>query len=92
MSDKATLNINGETYDFPVFQSSEGELCVEISKLRGLSDGVTTLDRGFKNTASCESKMGSEAWRWLRTGGAHKLKITSCPSKATRASDPQKSL
>ena len=57
MSDKATLNINGETYDFPVFQSSEGELCVEISKLRGLSDGVTTLDRGFKNTASCESKI-----------------------------------
>ena len=55
MSDKATLNINGETYDFPVFQSSEGELCVEISKLRGLSDGVTTLDRGFKNTASCKS-------------------------------------
>ena len=57
MSDKATLNINGETYDFPVFQSSEGELCIEISKLRGLSDGVTTLDRGFKNTASCESKI-----------------------------------
>ena len=57
MSDKATLNINGETYDFPVFQSSEGELCVEIIKLRGLSDGVTTLDRGFKNTASCESKI-----------------------------------
>ena len=57
MSDKATLNINGETYDFPVFQSSEGELCNEISKLRGLSDGGTTLDRGFKNTASCESKI-----------------------------------
>ena len=57
MSEKATLNINGGSYDLPILKSSEGELCVEISKLRGLSDGVTTIDRGFKNTASCESKI-----------------------------------
>ena len=57
MSDKATLNINGGSYDLPILQSSEGELCIEISKLRGLSNGVTTFDRGFKNTASCESKI-----------------------------------
>ena len=57
MSEKATLNINGGSYDLPILKSSEGELCIEISKLRGLSDGVTTIDRGFKNTASCESKI-----------------------------------
>jgi citrate synthase len=57
VSEKATLNINGGSYDLPILKSSEGELCIEISKLRGLSDGVTTIDRGFKNTASCESKI-----------------------------------
>ena len=57
MTEKATLNINGGSYDLPILKSSEGELCVEISELRGLSDGVTTIDRGFKNTASCESKI-----------------------------------
>ena len=57
MTEKATLNINGGSYDLPILKSSEGELCIEISKLRGLSDGVTTIDRGFKNTASCESKI-----------------------------------
>ena len=57
MSDKATLNVNGGSYDLPIIQSSEGELCIEIGKLRGLSNGVTTFDRGFKNTASCESKI-----------------------------------
>ena len=57
MSDKATLNVNGGSYDLPLLKSSEGELCIEISKLRGLSNGVTTFDRGFKNTASCESKI-----------------------------------
>lgn len=57
MSEKATLNVNGGSYELPILKSSEGELCIEITKLRGLSDGVTTIDRGFKNTASCESKI-----------------------------------
>ena len=57
MSEKATLNVNGGSYELPILKSSEGELCIEIGKLRVLSDGVTTIDRGFKNTASCESKI-----------------------------------
>ena len=57
MSEKATLNVNGGSYDLPLLKSSEGELCIEISKLRGQSNGITTIDRGFKNTASCESKI-----------------------------------
>jgi citrate synthase len=58
VSDKATLNINGgSSYDLPLLKGSEGELCIEISKLRVQSNGITTFDRGFKNTASCESKI-----------------------------------
>ena len=58
MSDKATLNINGgSSYDLPLLKGSEGELCIDISKLRVQSNGITTFDRGFKNTASCESKI-----------------------------------
>ncbi len=57
MSEKATLNVNGGNYDLPLLKSSEGELCIEIGKLRGQTNGITTIDRGFKNTASCESKI-----------------------------------
>jgi len=58
VSDKATLNINGgSSYDLPLLKGSEGELCIDISKLRVQSNGITTFDRGFKNTASCESKI-----------------------------------
>jgi citrate synthase len=57
VSEKATLNVNGGSYDLPLLKSSEGELCIEISKLRDQSNGITTIDRGFKNTASCESKI-----------------------------------
>ena len=49
MSEKATLNVNGGSYDLPLLKSSEGELCIEISKLRDQSNGITTIDRGFKN-------------------------------------------
>ena len=57
MSDKATISIDGESYDFPVYKGIEGDVCIDIKNLRSLSEGVTTIDRGFKNTASCESKI-----------------------------------
>ena len=56
MSDKATISIDGASYDFPVYRGVENDVCIDIKALRGLS-GVTTIDRGFKNTASCESKI-----------------------------------
>ena len=56
MSDKATISIDGESYDFPVYRGVEDDVCIDIKTLRGAS-GVTTIDRGFKNTASCESKI-----------------------------------
>ncbi len=55
MSDKATLEINGEKYEFPILIGSENEVAIDIKSLRSATDGVITLDPGYKNTGSCES-------------------------------------
>ena len=54
MSEKATITIDGQSYELPVTTGSENEKAIDVSSLRGQS-GVITLDRGFKNTGSCES-------------------------------------
>jgi citrate synthase len=55
MSDKATLEINGEKYEFPIVIGSENEVAINIKALRGSTGGVITIDPGYKNTGSCES-------------------------------------
>ena len=55
MSEKETLEINGQKYDFPIINGSENEKAINISSLRAVTGGVTTIDPGFKNTGSCES-------------------------------------
>ncbi|MDY7394369.1 citrate synthase [Aureibaculum sp. 2210JD6-5] len=55
MSDKATLAVNGKSYEFPIIKGTEDELAINISSLRGSTGGLITLDPGFKNTGSCES-------------------------------------
>jgi len=55
MSDKATLEVNGQQYDFPIKLGTENEVAIDISNLRSTIGGVITLDSGFKNTGSCES-------------------------------------
>ena len=55
MSEKATLEINGQKYDFPIINGSENEKAINISSLRAVTGGVTTIDPGFKNTGSCAS-------------------------------------
>ncbi len=54
MSKQATLEFDGKKYDFPVTVGTEGEIGIEIKKLRGEA-GLITLDPGYKNTGSCES-------------------------------------
>ena len=54
MSKKAELHYDGKVYEIPVVIGTENENAIDISKLRGKS-GLITLDRGFKNTGSCES-------------------------------------
>lgn len=55
MANFATLEVNGKKYEFPVLVGSENEVTIDISNLRSVTNGVTTLDPGFKNTSSCES-------------------------------------
>ena len=57
MSDKAILEINGQKYEFPTFIGSENEVAIDISTLRSVTGGVTTIDPGFKNTGSCTSEI-----------------------------------
>ncbi|MFQ3369611.1 MAG: citrate synthase [Flavobacteriaceae bacterium] len=57
MSKKATLLINNQEFDFPIILGSENELSIDIKNLRSLTGGITTIDPGFKNTSSCESKI-----------------------------------
>ena len=54
MSKIAKLNFDGNTYDLPIVQGSEGEKGIDISNLRSQS-GLITLDTGFKNTGATKS-------------------------------------
>jgi citrate synthase len=54
MTETATLQVQGKTYNLPVVIGTENEVAVDISKLRAES-GVITLDDGYGNTGSCRS-------------------------------------
>ena len=54
MSETATLQVQGKTYNLPVVVGTENEVAVDIQKLRAES-GVITLDDGYSNTGSCQS-------------------------------------
>lgn len=51
---KATLTIEGATYDLPIYSPTSGPDVLDIRKLYGQA-GVFTYDPGFTSTASCES-------------------------------------
>jgi len=55
MSSKAILEIRGGKFEFPLVEGTEKEVAVDVKQLRGATQGVTTIDPGFKNTASCKS-------------------------------------
>ncbi len=57
MSEKAILEIDGKRYEFPVLRGTENELAIDIKTFRSATNGIITLDSGFKNTGSCESKI-----------------------------------
>ena len=54
--DKATLTLGGNDYELDVVKGSEGEVGVDISKLRAQSKAIT-LDPGYGNTGSCKSSI-----------------------------------
>jgi len=57
MLEKATIEINGQKYDFPLVKGTENEIGINIKTLRGVSGGIVTIDPGYKNTGSCESEI-----------------------------------
>ena len=50
----ATLNVNGESYELPIFSPTAGPDVIDIRKLYAQA-GVFTYDPGFTSTASCDS-------------------------------------
>lgn len=55
MARTATLEIDGEKYEFPLIEGTEKELGIDIKNLRTATNGIVTLDPGYKNTGACES-------------------------------------
>ncbi len=51
---EATLTLNGKTIALPTVTGSEGEVGINVEKLRGQT-GAITLDPGYGNTGACRS-------------------------------------
>ena len=51
---KATLSVDGKSYEFPVYEGATGPDVIDISKLYAQT-GKFTYDPGFTSTASCAS-------------------------------------
>lgn len=56
MTQHCTLNLDGEDHKLPVVTGTEHEKGIDISKLRQTT-GYITLDNGYGNTGSCQSKV-----------------------------------
>ncbi|MFY0630084.1 MAG: citrate synthase [Flavobacteriaceae bacterium] len=55
MSDIAKLQIGDDSYEFPLIKGSENEVAIDVKTLRGATNGVITIDPGYKNTGACLS-------------------------------------
>ncbi|MCP4185704.1 MAG: citrate (Si)-synthase [Hyphomicrobiales bacterium] len=53
---KATLTIDGESWDFPIYSGNMGPDVIDITSLYKVT-GHFTLDPGFTSTASCDSEI-----------------------------------
>ena len=55
MSETAKLEVNGKEYELTTYTGTEDEMAIDISSLRSTTDGVITIDPGYKNTGACLS-------------------------------------
>jgi citrate synthase len=55
VDDTAKLVFEGSEFDLPVVRGSEGEVGIDITRLRGRSGGLISLDPAYGNTGSCKS-------------------------------------
>jgi len=56
MSETASLQIDGNSYELPVITGTENERAIDIQQLRSETE-IITLDSGFKNTGATTSKI-----------------------------------
>jgi citrate synthase len=56
MEQTAKLLIDGQTFELPIIEGTEGERAIDISSLRQ-ETGLITLDPGYANTGSCQSSI-----------------------------------
>ena len=56
LKEKATLTYNGKTTELPLVRGSEGEIGIDIERLRSQT-GLITVDPGYGNTGSCKSSI-----------------------------------
>jgi len=52
----AKLTFRGKTLDLPLVTGSEGEVAIDVEKLRAQT-GLITMDPGYGNTGSCKSSI-----------------------------------
>ncbi|QMU63737.1 MAG: citrate synthase [Flavobacteriaceae bacterium] len=57
MPSKAILQVEGKSYEFPLVKGTEKEIAIDVKTMRGVTNGVITIDPGFKNTGSCLSEI-----------------------------------
>src|SRR3954469_13877956 len=56
MTGKATLTIDGKTFDLPIMKGTVGPDVIDVRKLYADTDAFT-FDPGFTSTAACESRI-----------------------------------
>lgn len=56
MSNTLNFNYNGSEFEYPIQEGTMGDIAVDISALRAQT-GLITMDPGYKNTGSTESKI-----------------------------------
>ena len=54
MTNSATVEFAGRSFDLPVVVGTENEAAIDISSLRAKT-GLITLDSGYANTGACKS-------------------------------------
>jgi len=51
MSDMAKISVRDKNFEVPLFTGTEGEMALDITKLRGQT-GLITIDDGYMNTGA----------------------------------------
>jgi len=57
MSNIAKLHVKDASYELPLIEGAEKEVAINIERLRKISNGIITLDPGYKNTGACRSSI-----------------------------------